>query len=73
MMWARGALGGRLYGYEGEKFVSYFWFVGWWALSIGFHVSIRDLNFEIHMPFGFIRIGGRAKPSFAIIETSNDL
>ncbi len=39
------------------RFSCYFWFVGWWAWSIGFHVSIRDPNIEFHIPFGFVRIG----------------
>jgi hypothetical protein len=47
----------RLYGYEGRRFVAYWWFVGWWALSFGAHVSLRDPNIEIHLPFGFLRIG----------------
>lgn len=50
---------GRLFGYEGERFVAYWWFVGWWAISFGFHVSLLDRNMEIHLPFGFLRIGGR--------------
>jgi len=37
--------------------VAYFWCVGWWAWSLGFHVSLRDPNIEIHVPFGFFRIG----------------
>jgi hypothetical protein len=47
----------RPLGYEGRRFVAYFWFVGWWALSLGAHVSLRDPNVEIHIPFGFVRIG----------------
>uniref|UniRef100_A0A6M3KS04 Uncharacterized protein n=1 Tax=viral metagenome TaxID=1070528 RepID=A0A6M3KS04_9ZZZZ len=31
-------------------------FVGWWALSLGLHFSLKHLNFEIHLPFGFIKI-----------------
>lgn len=45
------------YGYDGERFVAYWWFVGWWALSFGLHVSVRHWNIEIHLPFGFLRIG----------------
>lgn len=37
------------------KFVCYFWFVGWDCISLGFHICSR--NIEIHLPFGFIRIG----------------
>ena len=35
----------------------YFWFVGWDCISLGLHVSLRARNVEIHLPFGFIRIG----------------
>lgn len=31
------------------------WFVGWTALSLGVHMSLRPFNFELHLPFGFIR------------------
>ena len=40
-----------------KKFVCYFFFVGWWAFSIGFHISVKEPNIEIHLPFGFIRVG----------------
>ena len=45
-------------GYEGERYGCYFWFVGWWCFSLGFHISLaKPFNIEIHVPFGFIRIG----------------
>jgi len=37
--------------------ICYFFFVGWWALSLGLHVDLASPNLEIHIPFGFIRIG----------------
>ena len=37
--------------------IAYFFFVGWWAISLGLHISVRDPNVEIHLPFGFIRLG----------------
>jgi len=40
-----------------RRFVGYFWFVGWTAISVGFHVCLRSPNIEIHVPFGFFRIG----------------
>jgi len=40
-----------------REFVCYWHFVGWWAFSLGFHVDCRSPNFEIHLPFGFLRIG----------------
>lgn len=59
----------RVFGYDGvtkawDAFcegarvpVAYFYFVGWSALSLGIHVSLSQPNIEIHLPFGFIRIG----------------
>ena len=40
-----------------KKFVFYFYFVGWDCLSAGVHACVSLPNIEIHMPFGFIRIG----------------
>lgn len=40
-----------------RKFVMHYWFVGWDCISLGAHVSLRDPNIEIHLPFGFIRVG----------------
>ncbi|TCD15154.1 hypothetical protein [Oricola cellulosilytica] len=48
----------RCFGWDPiDRFQCYFWFVGWWAISFGFHASLRDPNVEIHLPFGFVRIG----------------
>ena len=40
-----------------RRFCCHFWFVDWHCLSLGFHVSLKEPNIEIHLPFGFIRIG----------------
>ncbi len=40
-----------------RKFVCYFYFVGWHVLSLGLSICILQPNIEIHIPFGFIRIG----------------
>lgn len=40
-----------------RPFVCYFYFTGWWDISLGFHISLEMKNIEIHLPFGFIRIG----------------
>lgn len=40
-----------------REFIAYFFFVGWWAISFGLHVDLKSPNIEIHVPFGFIRIG----------------
>jgi hypothetical protein len=40
-----------------KKFVFYFYFVGWSCLSFGFHIDVSIPNMELHLPFGFVRIG----------------
>jgi hypothetical protein len=40
-----------------RKFVFYFYFVGWSAISLGLSVCFRQPNIELHIPFGFIRVG----------------
>lgn len=48
----------RLRGWEGHRFVCYFWWQGWRHINLGFHIHLGDpLNVELHIPFGFIRIG----------------
>jgi hypothetical protein len=39
------------------RFTAYFWFMGWDCLQLGIHVCLSLPNIEIHIPFGFIRIG----------------
>ena len=43
-----------------RKFIAYFHFVGWDCFSLGLHVCLRSPNIEIHLPFGFIRVGWQA-------------
>lgn len=50
----------RPFGFEGQRYVAYWWFVGWWALSLGAHVSLKHRNLEVHLPFGFFRVGRNA-------------
>ncbi len=40
-----------------RKFVAYFWFVGWDCISLGLHVCPTGPHIEIHVPFGFFKIG----------------
>ena len=47
----------RVIAVPGKEFRAYWWFVGWWDISFGFHVSLSSPNIEIHLPFGFFRIG----------------
>jgi hypothetical protein len=49
-----------------QQFVLYFWFTSWLEFSIGLHLCLAPVNFEIHLPFGFVRIGwvySQAEPS----------
>lgn len=50
-------VGARSIGYQGEQYCCYFHFVGWFAVSFGFHVDWAAPNVEVHLPFGFIRVG----------------
>lgn len=38
-------------------FVFYYFFVSWYCISLGFHIDLENPNLEIHLPFGFIKIG----------------
>ena len=52
-----------------KGFVCYWFFVGWDCISLGFHVCFSLPNIEIHLPFGFFRIGWEFKQgkSYAVI------
>ena len=71
MTW--GGKNGHCYGYDGDAFKFYWWFVGWDCLSIGLHVCVSAPNVEVHCPFGFFRIGRRPKPKPAIITLPDDM
>jgi hypothetical protein len=40
-----------------KKFVHTYYFVGWDDINLGIHISLTMPNIEIHLPFGFIRLG----------------
>jgi len=44
-----------------KRIVAYWWFVGWWDISLGIHISLECPNIEIHLPFGFFRVGWEIK------------
>jgi hypothetical protein len=47
----------ELYPKKDRKFgISFSWF-GFYAIQLGFHISLAMKNIEIHLPFCFIRIG----------------
>jgi hypothetical protein len=39
------------------RWMAGFYFNGFQNVQLGFHVNLRIPNFEIHVPFGFCRIG----------------
>jgi len=45
-----------------KKFVCYFFFVGWDCISFGIHICLSAPNIEIHLPFGFIKVGIKNRP-----------
>ncbi len=47
----------RVFGYDGPKYLCYFYFITWQHISLGLHVHLGAPNIEIHLPFGFIRVG----------------
>lgn len=44
----------RLYN---RQFVCFFHFTNWGHISFGLHLHLPSPNLEIHIPFGFFRIG----------------
>jgi hypothetical protein len=40
-----------------RRFVAKFHFNSWLHISLGLHVDLESPNVEIHVPFGFVRIG----------------
>lgn len=59
--------------------VFYFHFVSWACIQLGFHLCLTQPNVEIHVPFGFFRIGlekipniGQYRLGLGITTFSND-
>ena len=46
-----------------RDFECFFNFLGWWQWSLGFHVDLRHPHIDIHVPFGYIRIGWFRTPT----------
>jgi hypothetical protein len=40
-----------------ENFICYYHFISWWHWSLGVHVDPWHPQIEIHLPFGFVRLG----------------
>lgn len=43
--------------YGRRRFVAFWYRVSWAHFSLGFHVDVSSPNIEIHVPFGFVRVG----------------
>lgn len=56
------------YGYDGEAFTAYYYFIGYNHISFGFHFDLSVINLEIHLPFGFLRIGRKSKTERHLIK-----
>lgn len=57
-------------GIERENFMAYWWFVGWHQVSLGLNISFDGPHIEIHLPFGFVRIGRPGVSTRRIIRTA---
>lgn len=40
-----------------REFECFFNFLGWWHWSLGVHFDPRHPHLDIHVPFGFLRVG----------------
>jgi len=49
-----------------RHFICYFWHINWRVFSLGLHVCTNSPNVEIHLPFGFVRIGWSDKMAHKI-------
>lgn len=64
---------GRRLGWQRGRWCAYFWLVGWDCISLGLSVCVSAPNIEIHVPFGFFRIGREALPASATLDYSWDV
>lgn len=40
-----------------RRFECFFNFLGWWHWSTGVHLDVRHPHVDLHVPFGFLRLG----------------
>jgi len=45
-----------------KYFKAYYYLNGWYPINLGIHVDFAKPNIEIHVPFGFFRIGWDINP-----------
>ena len=56
-----------------RKLVCYFFFVDWSCISLGLHIGLKQPNIEIHLPFGFMRIGWKTYTEDEIILNEDEI
>jgi hypothetical protein len=49
------------------KFVAFFHFVEWHCISFGLHLCLKPVHVEIHVPFGFFKVGWIYKPKGTLV------
>lgn len=50
-----------------KRFVFMWTFIGWRDISLGFHICLGELYFDIHVPFGWLRIGWEDFPKQLLV------
>ena len=43
-------------------FVVFWKFIGWKDLSLGLHICLGEYSIDLHLPFGWLRVGWERKP-----------
>lgn len=56
-----------------RRFVAYFYFVGFDCISLGLHLCWSLPNIEVHVPFGFFRIGWVSVPEGYVRADHDDI
>ena len=58
-----------------KRFVAHFFFVQFCDISLGFHICLSAPNIEIHVPFGFFKIGWQkcSKSKFGFVKSPSPL
>jgi hypothetical protein len=47
-----------------RRFQCFYNSLGWWHWSVGLHLDVRHPHIELHIPFGFFRLGWFRSPTF---------
>ena len=51
------------HGYDGKRWVCYWHGTGWENIALGVSICVTAPNIEVHLPFGFVRIGRKSWPA----------